>query len=147
MRQVAQLRETLEEEAGIPGLEHNIVDPALPGFAKLAAEIFHRDGFCIVKDALVPEALATIRDGCDSTIRAILEHDPERRGNRDSHRYSFAGSPQKFGCAHNWCVTPRYPPVWAVTGQTSGSVPCFDASQKSRVAYAIMCTYTCAGLC
>jgi hypothetical protein len=104
VRQVVQLRETLEEEAGIPGLEHDMVDPALPGFAKLAAEIFHRDGFCIVKDALTPEALATIRDGCDSTIRKILQHDPERRGNRDSHRYSFAGSPQKFGCAQNWCA-------------------------------------------
>lgn len=45
--QVVKLRETLEAEAGIPDLD--LVDPALPGFAKRAAEIFHRDGFCIVK--------------------------------------------------------------------------------------------------
>ncbi len=47
--QVGRLRETLEAEAGIPDLEYDIVDPALPDFAKRAAEIFHRDGFCIVK--------------------------------------------------------------------------------------------------
>lgn len=53
---------------------------------------------------MAPEALATIREGCDTTIRNMLQHDPERRGNRDSHRYSFASAPQKFGCAQNWCV-------------------------------------------
>ena len=47
--QVWQLREILKAEAGIPDLECDIVDPAVPGFAKLAADIFHRDGFCIVK--------------------------------------------------------------------------------------------------
>lgn len=57
------------------------------------------------QDALTREALDTIREGCDTTIRKILQHDPDRRGNRDSHRYSFAGSPQKFGCARNWCVS------------------------------------------
>lgn len=47
--QVVKLRETLEAEAGIPDLEADLVDPAVPGFAKRAAEIFHRDGFCLVK--------------------------------------------------------------------------------------------------
>ena len=46
---MVKLRETLEAEAGIPDLEADLVDPALPGFAKRAAEIFHRDGFCLVK--------------------------------------------------------------------------------------------------
>ena len=47
--QVVALRDTLEAEAGIPDLEADLVDPSLPGFAKHAAEIFHRDGFVIVK--------------------------------------------------------------------------------------------------
>lgn len=46
---MAALRQTLDAEAGIPDLEADLVDPSLPGFAKRAAEIFHRDGFVIVK--------------------------------------------------------------------------------------------------
>lgn len=143
---MAALRETLEAEAGIPDLEADLVDPSLPGFAKRAAEIFHRDGFVIVKvrlhccprlarigpgcdrrclfatqDALTSEALDTIREGCDTTIRNILEHDPERRGNRDSHRYSFAASAQKFGCAHHWSVLIDCPPVLECLTEIWGS--------------------------
>jgi hypothetical protein len=40
--EVAALREQLQAEAGIPGVE--LVDPAEEGFAERAASIFRRDG-------------------------------------------------------------------------------------------------------
>ena len=40
--EVAALREQLEAEAGIAGVE--IVDPADDGYAEKAASLFHRDG-------------------------------------------------------------------------------------------------------
>jgi hypothetical protein len=44
---VCALREALDAQAGIPGLETDIIDPAEPGFAEKAAEVFLRDGFCL----------------------------------------------------------------------------------------------------
>ena len=41
------LREALDAQAGIPGLETDIIDPAEAGFAEKAAEAFLRDGFCL----------------------------------------------------------------------------------------------------
>ena len=63
------------------------------------------------QDALSPAALETIRQGCDTTIRRVVEHDPQRRGNRDSHRYSFANSAVHFGCAAEWSVLIDCEPV------------------------------------
>jgi hypothetical protein len=45
--QVCALREALDAQAGIPGLETDIIDPAEAGFAEKAAEVFLRDGFCL----------------------------------------------------------------------------------------------------
>ena len=47
--EVVELREQLQRQAGITGIE--IVDPTEPGYAQRAAEIFRRDGYVLVKSA------------------------------------------------------------------------------------------------
>jgi ectoine hydroxylase-related dioxygenase (phytanoyl-CoA dioxygenase family) len=54
-----------------------------------AAKIFHRDGFVAIKNALTPEQLAFARKGAERVIKEQLDADPERKGNRGNHRYSF----------------------------------------------------------
>jgi hypothetical protein len=73
--------------AGILGLE--VVDPAQPGYAKRAAFLLGRDGFCVIRDVLDAPRLAKLRRGCEVVIREVVGHDPGRVGNRGSHRYSF----------------------------------------------------------
>jgi hypothetical protein len=99
-REVAELRQQLQEQGGIPGLE--IVDPAQPDFARTVARLFHRDGFALLKDALSPERQARIQEGCDAVIRRMVSKDPARLGNRGSHRYSFGSAPAHFGYASHW---------------------------------------------
>ena len=84
--EVCALRERLEREAGIPDLE--VVDPATPGFAQRAADLLERDGFVVVKDVLDEARLETIRQGCEIAIREMVGRDPNRSGNRGSHRYT-----------------------------------------------------------
>ena len=79
------------------------------------------------QDALSPAALETIRQGCDTTIRRVVEHDPQRRGNRDSHRYSFANSAVHFGCAAEWSVLIDCEPVLKILASIWGS-PAFTCS-------------------
>ena len=83
---VCALRERLEREAGIPDLE--VVDPATPGFAQRAADLLERDGFVVVKDVLDEARLEKIRQGCEVAIREMVGRDPNRSGNRGSHRYT-----------------------------------------------------------
>lgn len=87
---VCALREQLKAEAGIAGLE--IVSPSEQDFAKRAAAIFRRDGFVIVSDCLNDQEIEAVRRGCEVAVRDVCEKDPQRLGNRGSHRYSFAGS-------------------------------------------------------
>jgi hypothetical protein len=54
-----------------------------------AAGIFHRDGFVCVKGVLTPEQLKFAQAGAARVIREMLDADPERKGNRGHHRYSF----------------------------------------------------------
>ena len=82
-----QLSWHLEENNGIKGLE--ILDPAE---VERAVRIFNRDGFVVVRDALSPDQLAFLRSDVDDAVREILSLDPDRKGNRGSHRYSFGGS-------------------------------------------------------
>ena len=84
--EVCALRERLEREAGITDLE--VVDPVTPGFAQRAADLLERDGFVVVKDVLDEARLETIRQGCEIAIREMVGRDPNRSGNRGSHRYT-----------------------------------------------------------
>ena len=118
---VVALRDQLDTFAGIKGVD--IVDPATDtDFAAHAASIFHRDGFVLVKDCLTAERLENIRDGCEKTIRRMVELDPLRLGNRGSHRYSFGHAPHHFGYASHWASALVDPPrVLAVLEEIFGS--------------------------
>ena len=98
--QVVALRAELDAEAGIEGLE--LVDSDAPGFAERCRALFHRDGFVFLLNALSPERVETVRQGCDAVARRILEHDPQRHGDRGSHRYCFGPAPAHFGALASW---------------------------------------------
>jgi hypothetical protein len=67
--------------------------------------------YCVVKDVLDKERLAKIRRGCEICIREMVGRDPDRRGNRGSHRYSFGGATAHFGLQDEWSVLLDPPPV------------------------------------
>ena len=81
---VRRLREYLDENNGIRGLE--VFDP---GELEAIVRVFRRDGFVVVADVLRSEQVATLKAGCEEVIDEVLAIDPDRTGNRGSHRYSF----------------------------------------------------------
>ena len=86
-----QQRDYLTQNSGIKGLEW-----AEPNEIEKARDLFYRDGFVVVVDALTPQLLDSMRDACSQAIHEILSLDKHRVGNRGSHRYSF-GSASKTG--------------------------------------------------
>lgn len=66
------------------------------------------------RSVLDSERLERIREGCDITIRKMMEFDPERVGSRGSHRYTFGGAPFHFGCARHWAALLDPPATLAV---------------------------------
>jgi ectoine hydroxylase-related dioxygenase (phytanoyl-CoA dioxygenase family) len=94
-----QLLETqrayLHAHSGIVGLE--VLDPSE---VDRAVRIFNRDGFVVVRDALTAQQLANLKQGTDDAVRDIIALDPDRRGNRGSHRYSFGGSSMTRSMLH-----------------------------------------------
>jgi len=85
--QVLALRAHLEAHNGIKGL-----DILEPGDAKHAVDIFRRDGFVVIANALTSEQTGFLANGCHEVIGEILALDADRKGNRGDHRYSFGGS-------------------------------------------------------
>ncbi|MEO6651853.1 MAG: phytanoyl-CoA dioxygenase family protein [Ilumatobacteraceae bacterium] len=85
--EVVELRDHLLANNGITGLE--ILEPHE---IERAVMIFRRDGFVVLRDALTPEQTEVLRAGVDDAVNDILALDPDRSGNRGSHRYSFGGS-------------------------------------------------------
>ena len=92
---VDALRAHLAAHNGIKGLE--VLDPTE---VDRAVCIFHRDGFVVVRDALDAEQLAFLRAGVDEAVGGIVALDPDRSGNRGSHRYSFGGSSMTRSMLH-----------------------------------------------
>jgi hypothetical protein len=84
---IAALRANLEANNGIKGL-----DILEPGDARHAVELFRRDGFVVIANALNSEQTEILARGCEAVIAEILALDQNRVGNRGSHRYSFGGS-------------------------------------------------------
>ena len=80
-------RAYLSANNGIKGLE--VLDPSE---VDRAVRIFNRDGFVVVHDALTADELAFLKAGVDAAVHDIVSLDPDRKGNRGSHRYSFGGS-------------------------------------------------------
>jgi len=85
--EAAALRAHLEANNGIKGLE--ILSPADIGHA---VKLFRRDGFVVIADVLSDEQIDFLAGGCARVVAEILGLDPDRKGNRGSHRYSFGGS-------------------------------------------------------
>ena len=85
--EVLAQRAYLEANNGIKGLE--ILTPA---DTRHALELFRRDGFVVIADALDSEQTEILARGVDEVVDEILALDGDRAGNRGSHRYSFGGS-------------------------------------------------------
>jgi hypothetical protein len=88
---VIELREMLKRYNGIRGLE--VLDPTE---VERAAQLFHRDGFVVVSDAIVGEQLDRMRRACERALDAMLEVDPSCAAGGGAgglpHRFSFGSS-------------------------------------------------------
>lgn len=92
---VVELRRYLDANNGLRGLE--IFDPTDVGDV---ARVLHRDGFVVVRDVLTPEQVEFLRAGCEEVVEEIVALDPDRLGNRGSHRYSFGEASMTGGQLH-----------------------------------------------
>ncbi|MEM7342307.1 MAG: phytanoyl-CoA dioxygenase family protein [Actinomycetota bacterium] len=93
--EIAELRAHLSEANGIRGLEIFSPDEVAD-----IVRVFRRDGFVVVRDVLDDAQVDLLRAGCGDVIRQILAVDPDRRGNRGSHRYSFGAASSTGGFLH-----------------------------------------------
>lgn len=88
---VRQLRERLRAENGIPDLE--VVSPDQ---VEQAAELFHRDGFVAVADALTGDRLHALQEATGRVVDEILAADPDGSIGGGAgglpHRYSFGST-------------------------------------------------------
>ena len=88
--EVQELRSYLREHNGLFGLE--ICEPSE---IERAARIFHRDGFVVVRDALVGPWLTNLKDACERNLRTILRATPAnnrkyvQETGRLPHRYCY----------------------------------------------------------
>ena len=105
---VVELRRYLETNNGIRGLE-----VFTPDQVEQARDVFYRDGFVVVQDALNSDQLAFLREGVDREIHEIAKRDRHRVGNRGSHRYSFGGASLTGHQMHNpeWAMLIDLPTV------------------------------------
>lgn len=106
-----EMRRYLSEHNGITGLE--VLEP---DEIERAVRIFYRDGFVVVSDVLNEQELATMRAGCDRVVDEIISKDPEREGNRGTHRYSFGDANESGQQLHHpeWQMLidlPRLTPI------------------------------------
>jgi ectoine hydroxylase-related dioxygenase (phytanoyl-CoA dioxygenase family) len=111
-------RAYLSAHNGIRGLE--VLDPSE---VDRAVRVFHRDGFVVVRDALDAEQVAFLRAGSDAAMHEIIALDPDRAGNRGSHRYSFGGSSLTRSMLHTpeWQMLVDLPTVTPIVTAIFGS--------------------------
>lgn len=101
---VTALRERLHQRNGLPGLE-----VLAPDEVERAAEVFHRDGFVAVRDAIVPDQLDRLRAAADEIIGILHAVDPDGSVGGGAgglpHRYSFGGTSATRQMFHRneWC--------------------------------------------
>ncbi len=88
---VVQLRQKLQRHNGIKGLE--VLDPTE---VERAAQLFHRDGFVVVRDLLGPEQMARMRRATERALDEMLAVDPTCAAGGGAgglpHRFSFGSS-------------------------------------------------------
>jgi hypothetical protein len=115
---VVALRDHLAAHNGITGLE--ILDPSE---IERAVRLFRRDGFVVVRDALDPDQTEFLRNGVNEVVDSILALDPDRGGNRGSHRYSFGGSSVTRSMLHRpeWQMLVDLPTVTPLIEAIFGS--------------------------
>ena len=118
--EVQALRAELMRVAGVPG-GVQAVSPDEPDFAQRAAQLFHRDGYCVVLNALPMDRVEQVREALDTVVRRMVEHDPNRIGNRGSHRYSMGSAPLAFGVDVALSTMIDSAPVLAVVKEIYGS--------------------------
>ncbi|MEO1061121.1 MAG: phytanoyl-CoA dioxygenase family protein [Actinomycetota bacterium] len=101
---VVALRARLRERNGIPGLE-----VVTPDEVERAAELFHRDGFVAVRDAVDPDQLERLRGAAEEVIAVLHASDPDGSAGGGAgglpHRYSFGATSATRQMFHRaeWC--------------------------------------------
>lgn len=112
------LRQHLSANSGIEGLER-----VTPTDVARATELFHRDGFVVVVNALTPAQLAELHGACMQAVADIVALDSTRRGNRGSHRYSFGGSSLTRSMLHlpAWQMLVDLPTITPIVTAIFGS--------------------------
>ena len=119
---VSALRERLQAENGIKGLE--LVSP---DDISRAAELFHRDGFVAVKDALDPDQLECIRAASYKAVADLMKDDPDCSAGGGAgglpHRYSFGGGSASRHMLHEdaWCDLIDLPTTTPILKEIFGS--------------------------
>jgi ectoine hydroxylase-related dioxygenase (phytanoyl-CoA dioxygenase family) len=113
-----KLRAYLLENNGIKGIE-----VVLPNEVERAAQLFHRDGFVVVRDVLDIAQLEFLRSGCDRVIHDIMRLDKNRQGNRGSHRYSFGSASLTGQLLHypEWAMLVDLPTVTPIVTAIFGA--------------------------
>lgn len=119
---VVNLREHLRSKNAIKGLE--LVSPDNP---ERAAELFHRDGFVAVRDALPLEQLERMRVAAYQAIAELMESDPDCSAGGGAgglpHRYSFGGGSASRHMLHipEWCELIDLPATTPILREIFGS--------------------------
>ncbi len=113
-----ELRAYLLANNGLQDLQ--IVEP---NDVETAIRLFRRDGFVVVDNILNSDQIDQLAEACTSVIAEILTLDPEQRGNRGSHRYSFGGSSLTRSQLHlpAWQMLLNLPPVLRLLDLIFGS--------------------------
>lgn len=112
------LRAHLLANNGLVGLE--ILEP---DEVERATRIFHRDGFVVVANVLDDDQVATLRAAVEEVAAEIVALDPDGRGNRGAHRYSFGGSSATRSMLHRpeWQMLVDIPVVTRLLTSIFGS--------------------------
>jgi hypothetical protein len=108
---VLALRQELEEQNGLPGLE--LLHPtSTPNYVQRACELLRRDGFCVVRDGFL-EQLPALRAASDRITAEISSKDPDGYGNRGPQRYSFGVASLTGQCLHEkeWAACVDLPAI------------------------------------
>lgn len=116
--EVVALREHLEANNGLRGL-----DVLEPTEIERAVQLFDRDGFVVVRDALTPDQTEFLANGVMEVVREIVGLDDVRDGNRGSHRYSFGGTSVTRSMLHRpeWRMLLDLPTVTPILTAIFGS--------------------------
>jgi len=119
---VAALRQVLRERNGIRGLEVVAATDV-----ERATELFHRDGFVAVANALDRQQLQALRAAADEVIALIADADPSGAVGGGAgglpHRYSFGGTSASRHMFHRpeWCQLIDLPTTTPILTSIFGS--------------------------